>query len=196
MRNSVSNSQMKILHQRPQLTLQQKYSMDLTCCYRLLYGAVMHSTIDVHICDKVMDINSSTGTSRKYCPFCLSDYLSISVLSLKKILAQALSWYYMYKSMQALSHKASISVDELPFLSIATSQMRDHNCATTSYVTEEVSSHYERVGEVLRSWNLMRVPISPDGNCLFHSVLYNACVQCEIENSELDQVLNANGISN
>ena len=134
---------------------------------------------------------------KKNCHFCslaFSD-LSISVLSLKRILSQALSWYYMHKSIHAISRKASINVDEFPFLSMATSQIFDHNRTTTSCITEEISTHYQRVDEVLRSWNQSRVPIPPDGNCLFYSVLYNACVQCENNNSELGQVLNTNGIS-
>lgn len=100
----------------------------------------------------------------------------------------------MHKSMHGLSHKASITVDEFPFLSITTSIVFGHNITTTVGATE-VSSHYEKVDELLRSWNQCRVPIQPDGNCLFYSVLYNAREQCESKNSELEQVLNTNGIS-
>ena len=169
--------------------------LDLSCSYRLLHNAIMHTTIDPHTCREISD--SDDGTLEKSCHFCSLAFndLSISVLSLKRILSQALSWYYMHKSMHAISRKASINVDEFPFLSMATSQIFDHNRTTTSCIMEEISTHYQRVDEVLKSWNQSRVPVSPDGNCLFYSVLYNARVQCENNNSELEQVLNTNGIS-
>ena len=59
----------------------------------------------------------------------------------------------MHKSMYAISRKASINVDEFPFLSMATSQIFDHNRTTTSCIMEEISTHYQRVDEVLRSWS-------------------------------------------
>ena len=115
----------------------------------------------------------------------------IPVINLKKILLQALSWFFIHKSLTGICESAHIQLDHMPFMLAASSDLFNSILFTAN---EDVSDDEIRLDQLLRSWHQSRQKIPRDGNCLFFSVAHNLKLQIERGNSELEQILANVGI--
>ena len=121
-----------------------------------------------------------------------NEHQPVSVAALKKILMQALAWFFLHKSMSNMSETAYICLDQIPFM---LSLSVDLFNPIMFYPSDEQKTHEEHLDELLKSWQYLRQKVLPDGNCLFHSVAFNIKTQLERENSELEQIVSKIGIN-
>ena len=123
-----------------------------------------------------------------------SEHQQVSVAALKKILMQALAWFFLHKSMTAMSDTAQIRLDLIPFM-LSTSGDLFNSIMFMPSDEENYKAHEERLDQLLKSWQFMRFEVPRDGNCLFYSVAYNLKMQFERGNSELEQIVTNVGIN-
>ena len=96
-----------------------------------------------------------------------NEHQPVSVAALKKILMQALAWFFIHKSMSNMSETAYICLDQILFMLSSSADLFD---PIMYYPSDEQKTHEEHLDELLKSWQYLRQKVPPDGNCLFHSV--------------------------
>lgn len=121
-----------------------------------------------------------------------NEHQPVSVAALKKILMQALAWFFLHKSMSNMSETAYIRLDQIPFMLSSSADLFN---PIMFYPNDEQKTHEEHLDELLKSWQYLRQKVPPDGNCLFHSVAFNIKMQLERGNSELEQIVSKIGIN-
>ena len=165
------------------------------CSYAQVYQRILHTPVPQfgHVKSKheIDDENDDHNTEDIVVDEGEDERNSLPVPVLKCVLVQALAWYFTRKSMNNLSETAHIQLDQVLFM-LSTSS--DLFTSIMFAPNEEEKIHKEHLDQVLKSWNLKRQMVPPDGNCLFYSVAHNLKMQLEMGNCELEQILMTIGI--
>ena len=168
--------------------------------YSQLYQRVIHTPLpdSGHAKQKFVFVDDATSQADECERYSIpdnddpSESWPVSVATLKKILMQALAWFFIHKSMTTMSETAQIRLDLIPFMLSTSGDLFNSIMFMPS---DEQKTHEERLDQLLKSWKYLRVRVPPDGNCLFYSVAYNIKTQLERGNSELERILMNVGIN-
>lgn len=165
-----------------------------TCTYTELFHRIQHTPLpDIghnKQKDELIDAGSShsSETADSDC-FSIDDSEiecpSIPISILKSILMQAISWYFLHKSVQSISETAHISIYQIPFLVSSCSDLSNF----MYIMTDEGNSSEEVIDDLVKSWNLVRHKVARDGNCLFTAIAFNIKNQVEHGNIILKTVI-------
>ena len=159
-----------------------------------MYQRIMHTPVPHlgHVKQKHDFVEDETSQMNEIEPSVLetseqSEIQPVPIAFLKKLLVQAISWYYTHRTILSLSDSANLKIYHVPFMSSTSGDLYNTIMFTSHELDDQPDE--EQLDILLKSWDHSRHKVPRDGNCLFNAAAFNIKMQLTEGNSDLEQVL-------
>ena len=93
---------------------------------------------------------------------------SVDITKAKALLLQVLLWMKVYSQLTSSTKSATVGMRLFPFLQQNTENV--FMLLGSPSLHHDVAEHHKRLDNTLAAWNMKRVPVDGDGDCIFHSI--------------------------
>ena len=93
---------------------------------------------------------------------------SVDIAKAKTILLQVPLWMKVHSQLTSSTKSATVGIRSFPFLQQNTENL--FMLLGSPSIHHDLAEHHKRLDNTLAAWNMKRVPVDGDGDCIFHSV--------------------------
>ena len=112
---------------------------------------------------------------------------SVDIATAKTILLQVLLWMKVHSQLTSSTKSATVSIRSFPFLQQNTENI--FMLLGSPSIHYDLAEHHKRLDNTLAAWNMKRVPVDGDGDCIFHSIAHGLQQLATADNAQALTIL-------